>query len=156
MAAVKWTQEQLNEIDRIQEQRNLTRKGAVQYYSRQQKRDAAARPAGPEGMKQFMEEKRPKTVGQAVAAAVNKDAKTAAKPKRERKPRANKGVVSTGLIAVDLRLPLVTKMHKAGKSRKDIAVALGWTPGNGYGMVKALLIQAGAVRKYEGARREAK
>ena len=42
---VKWTQEQLAEIARLQEQRNLTVKGAKQYYARQQKKAAAA-PAG--------------------------------------------------------------------------------------------------------------
>jgi len=38
--AVRWTQEQLAEIARLQEQRNLTVKGAKQYYARQQKKTA--------------------------------------------------------------------------------------------------------------------
>jgi hypothetical protein len=49
----------------------------------------------------------------------------------------------TRLIPFADRMPLVVKMYREGASTGAIAQALGWSKGNGYGMVKRLEIQAG-------------
>lgn len=64
---------------------------------------------------------------------------------------ANKKVVSmkrkhASLIPIEKRLAVVVRLTKAGKATGVIAYALGWTKGQGYGMVKRLQI-AGKVRK---------
>jgi hypothetical protein len=48
----------------------------------------------------------------------------------------------TKLIPQADRLPLVVKMYGEGATTGAIAQALGWSKGNGYGMVKRLAIQA--------------
>jgi hypothetical protein len=52
----------------------------------------------------------------------------------------------THLIPIEKRQAVVVRMTKAGKPTGVIAYALGWTKGEGYGMVKRLQI-AGKVRK---------
>lgn len=63
--------------------------------------------------------------------------------KATRKPR-KRGVK---LIDRAKRIAIVTRLHKAGKSKAQIARALGWPEGNGYGMVKRLMIKARLRRK---------
>jgi hypothetical protein len=119
---VKWTQEQLADIARLQEQRNLTVKGAKQYYARQQKKTAAA---------------------PAAAVHANKLSHKAAKKSR----KADQDAATLG--AKD-KLPegVVTRMWEAGKTMTEIAqkIGTGTRPnGTGYriGRIRTLLSKAG-------------
>jgi hypothetical protein len=49
----------------------------------------------------------------------------------------------THLIPREDRLPLVIKLHAMGHTTGEICRALGWSNGNGYCMVKRLMIEAG-------------
>lgn len=58
-----------------------------------------------------------------------------------------KAKTRTHLIPAERRMAVVKKLHKAGKTSGAIAKALGWANGNGYGMVKKLMIAAKLRRK---------
>jgi len=84
-----------------------------------------------------------------LAARINMSLAKRTKEQTERNralgAKHRRGIVSNGLIPQEQRLLTVVRMFKAGHSRADIAVALGWVRGNGTNMVKRYLQQAGLI-----------
>jgi hypothetical protein len=106
MKKAMWSQEQLAEISAIQETRNLTRKSAVQFYTRQQK---SAKPE-------------PVAAHPLEVAAVKQAVKTAAKVNA--KKSGTPGKSSKGTWA-DQNTEKAVRLFKAGKTISEIAESFG-------------------------------
>lgn len=143
MKVISWSQEDFAAIDRIQEARNLTRKGAVQFYTRQQKKAVSKSTAKLNkalDTQLVVMDKTPAKVKAhpleiAAVREVNKAAKAAAKKS------GTPVKVKAGSWASQNTEKCV-RLFKAGKGIADIAEAMG--DRNKQNRVRAALALAGS------------
>ena len=116
-----YTNEQLDEIQQVQEQRSLTRKSAVQFCTRKWK--AAAQAAAP---------------APATKPAKKVKAAKASKPAKARK--------SAAYPDVHFNVERICKLFKEGKNVSEIAQAIGYPKGHGNNRTRAALVKAGLIK----------
>ena len=70
----------------------------------------------------------------------------ATKTKKSNKPLAH-AAGNPGLLPLEKRRAVVTRLHKQGTDRGEILAACGYANGNGWGWLKRTMLAAGLRRK---------